>query len=79
MAEYAEKFAKGMGKKLEDIPRIKGWGHNTARLRFADKVAESANDDSSDDDRSDDEGADDDGGTDDDAPGDDGKGDPTGA
>ena len=30
-----------MGKKLEDIPRIKGWGHNTARLRFDDKVAES--------------------------------------
>ncbi|MBW2245352.1 MAG: acetyl-CoA acetyltransferase [Deltaproteobacteria bacterium] len=42
--EYAEKYAKGMGKKLEDIPRIKGWGHNTARLRFDDKVAESAGD-----------------------------------
>jgi len=41
---YAEKYAKGMGKKLEDIPRIKGWGHNTARLLFEDKVAESAND-----------------------------------
>ena len=42
--EYAEKYAKGMGKKLSEIPRIKGWGHNTARLKFADKVAESAND-----------------------------------
>ena len=41
---YAEKYAKGMGKQLSDIPRIKGWGHNTARLRFEDKVAESAND-----------------------------------
>jgi len=41
---YAEKYAKGMGKKLEDIPRIKGWGHNTARLRFSDKIAESRND-----------------------------------
>ena len=41
---YAEKYAKGMGLKLDEIPRIKGWGHNTARLRFADKVAESKND-----------------------------------
>ena len=42
--EYAERYAKGMGLKLEQIPRIRGWGHNTARLRFADKVAESAHD-----------------------------------
>ena len=41
---YAEKYAKGRGMKLSDIPRIKGWGHNTARLRFVDKVAESAGD-----------------------------------
>jgi acetyl-CoA C-acetyltransferase len=39
--EYAERYAKGMGKKLSEIPRLKGWGHNTARLRFDDKVAES--------------------------------------
>ena len=39
--EYAEKWGKGVGLKLSQIPRIKGWGHNTARLRFADKVAES--------------------------------------
>ena len=39
--EYAEKWAKGVGQKIEDIPRIKGWGHNTARLRFEDKVEES--------------------------------------
>jgi acetyl-CoA C-acetyltransferase len=38
---YAAKYAKGMGLKLEQIPRIKGWGHNTARLRFQDKIAES--------------------------------------
>ena len=31
-------------QQLEDIPRIKGWGHNTARLRFADKIAESHGD-----------------------------------
>ena len=42
--DYAERFARGTGQKLEDIPRIKGWGHNTARLRFADKVAESKDD-----------------------------------
>ena len=42
--EYAEKWARGVGLKLEDIPRIKGWGHNTARLRFEDKVAESRDD-----------------------------------
>jgi acetyl-CoA C-acetyltransferase len=39
--DYAEKYAKGVGKKLSEIPRIKGWGHHTARLRFDDKVAES--------------------------------------
>jgi acetyl-CoA C-acetyltransferase len=39
--KYAKKWAKGVGRKLEDIPRIKGWGHNTARLRFEDKIAES--------------------------------------
>jgi acetyl-CoA C-acetyltransferase len=40
---YAERYAKGQGKKLEDYPRILGWGHHTARLRFTDKIAESAN------------------------------------
>jgi acetyl-CoA C-acetyltransferase len=38
---YAEKWAKGRGLELARIPRIKGWGHNTARLRFDDKIAES--------------------------------------
>ncbi len=38
---YAEKYARGMGISLAEIPRIKGWGHNTARLRFEDKIAES--------------------------------------
>ena len=37
----AERYARGLGKKLADLPRLKGWGHNTARLRFADKIAES--------------------------------------
>jgi acetyl-CoA C-acetyltransferase len=38
---YAEKWARGRGLRLEQIPRIQGWGHNTARLRFDDKIAES--------------------------------------
>lgn len=40
---YAAKYAKTRGTDLERLPRIKGWGHHTSRLRFADKVAESAN------------------------------------
>jgi acetyl-CoA C-acetyltransferase len=39
--KYAAEYAKQRGIALESIPRIKGWGHNTARLRFEDKVAES--------------------------------------
>lgn len=38
---YAKKHAERNGLKLSEIPRIKGWGHNTARLRFVDKVFES--------------------------------------
>jgi len=38
---YAEKWARGRGLELAQVPRIKGWGHNTARLRFDDKIAES--------------------------------------
>jgi acetyl-CoA C-acetyltransferase len=41
--EYAKKWADRVGVPLESIPRIKGWGHNTARIRFEDKIAESAN------------------------------------
>ncbi len=40
--KYATAYAKRRGIPLSSIPRIKGWGHNTARIRFADKVAESA-------------------------------------
>ena len=39
--EYAEKYASARGLSIDDIPRIKGWGHNTARLLFEDKVKES--------------------------------------
>jgi len=41
---YAEKWAKGRGLALAQVPRIQGWGHNTARLKFEDKVAESRGD-----------------------------------
>ena len=43
-AEYAKKWADRNGVELSSIPRIKGWGHHTARMRFEDKVAESKND-----------------------------------
>lgn len=38
---YAEKYAKQRGISLASIPRVLGWGHHTARLRFVDKVMES--------------------------------------
>lgn len=39
--KYAEQYAKRRGVALASLPRVLGWGHHTARLRFADKVAES--------------------------------------
>ena len=39
--EYAKKWADRQGVSLDSIPKIKGWGHHTARMRFVDKVAES--------------------------------------
>jgi acetyl-CoA C-acetyltransferase len=41
--KYAEKYAKSRNIPLESIPKIKGWGHHTSRLRFVDKVEESKN------------------------------------
>jgi acetyl-CoA C-acetyltransferase len=38
---YAERYARGRGLDIAKVPRIKGWGHNTARLRFRDKIEES--------------------------------------
>ncbi|MEZ5378414.1 MAG: acetyl-CoA acetyltransferase [Acidimicrobiales bacterium] len=38
---YAELYAQQRGIPLSSIPRIKGWGHNTARLKFEDKMRES--------------------------------------
>ena len=42
--ERAAEHAKRCGVPLASIPRIQGWGHHTARIRFADKIAESADD-----------------------------------
>jgi acetyl-CoA C-acetyltransferase len=39
--KFASAWAKRNGKQLADIPRILGWGHHTAPLEFATKVAES--------------------------------------
>jgi acetyl-CoA C-acetyltransferase len=39
---FARKWAERRHIKLVDVPRLLGWGHATAPLTFADKVAESA-------------------------------------
>ncbi|HYA34238.1 MAG TPA: acetyl-CoA acetyltransferase [Candidatus Binataceae bacterium] len=39
--KYASEWAKRNGKRLDDIPRILGWGHHTAPLEFDAKVLES--------------------------------------
>jgi acetyl-CoA C-acetyltransferase len=38
---YAAKYAGQRGLKLENIPCILGWGHTTAPIEFARKVADS--------------------------------------
>src|SRR5580698_3915753 len=42
--KFATAWAKRNGKKLDEIPRILGWGHHTAPLEFDVKVAESRED-----------------------------------
>jgi len=37
--EYAREYARRRGRDLSSIPCIKGWGHRTAPLRLADKMA----------------------------------------
>ncbi len=39
--KYAADYAKRRNRKLEDFPRILGWGHHTAPLEFDAKIAES--------------------------------------
>ena len=40
--EFAARYAKRRGVALASIPKLRGWGHKTAPLTFAAKVAESA-------------------------------------
>jgi acetyl-CoA C-acetyltransferase len=40
--ECAARYAKQNQRELSDIPRILGWGHTTAPMEFARKVADSA-------------------------------------
>lgn len=40
---YAAAYAKRRGVTLESLPVIEGWGHRTATLRLADKLAEAGN------------------------------------
>lgn len=39
--KFAAEYAKRRGVKLEELPRILGWGHHTAPIEFDTKVAES--------------------------------------
>ena len=39
--KFAAEYAKRHGVKLEELPRILGWGHHTAPLEFDTKIAES--------------------------------------
>jgi len=38
---FAAEYAKRIGKPLEAIPRITGWGHTTAPIEFTTKIADS--------------------------------------
>jgi len=39
--KYATEYARRRGIKLQDLPRILGWGHHTAPMEFDAKIAES--------------------------------------
>ena len=39
--KFATQYAKRRNLKLEDLPRILGWGHHTAAMEFDKKIAES--------------------------------------
>lgn len=41
---FAEAYARKHGKTAADLSRIEGWGHRTATMRLADKLADSADD-----------------------------------
>jgi len=39
---YAERYAKARGNGTAPVSRVEGWGHRTATMSFAEKMAESA-------------------------------------
>ncbi len=41
-AEFASRYAERIGKTLDQIPRVLGWGHATAPMVFDEKMEESA-------------------------------------
>jgi len=43
-AAFAETHARRRGGQLSELPRIQGWGHRNAGLRYRDKVERSRND-----------------------------------
>ncbi|MBM9590367.1 acetyl-CoA acetyltransferase [Leptospira sp. 201903075] len=42
--DYTKEYAKKTGRKFDDIPRIKGWGHRVAPITFEAKKLESVGD-----------------------------------
>lgn len=40
-ADAAQRWSARTGKRMDSIPRISGWGHATARMALADKLADS--------------------------------------
>ena len=40
---FARDWAQRVGRRLEDVPYIAGWGHRTAHLRLEEKLQHSAN------------------------------------
>ncbi|XDD43281.1 acetyl-CoA acetyltransferase [Leptospira sp. WS60.C2] len=42
--DYAKEYAKKTGRKIDDIPRVKGWGHRVAPITFEAKKQESIGD-----------------------------------
>lgn len=42
-ARFAAEYARKRGRRLEDIPVIRGWGHQTAPMRLQDKIDRSRN------------------------------------
>ena len=42
--DAAAAWASARGRSLDDLPRVAGWGHRTARISFEGKLADAADD-----------------------------------